>query len=458
VGTAVTGLLAMGAGSAMALPGDDGIKSSSPFRLNAHKLEPGCFSPRYVPSNIDLSSFDMDNLPDEELRISNRSGSSLFSYNIDQVLIPSKFGGYRVYDSFNRHGDDVAPGEQEGELFAPDANGNGNPDPIENDDVILCVSDETSEQNEPYQQQDGGLVSAKNRPVIQPKVTALGVSAIEPLNTYKIGFGYAVNSWYSVPTFDGHGLFPAVTDPEASAFGADGLPNVVRLRVRLDDLPYDARRVNDVDKAGESWTHGDSDDGQDVYLRRGGDDTAWTDSNGNGLLTTLTQGDLPIKWTLRPSLASPGSLKSVSWTDQQLRDWEASWQAFYEGGPKPTMPLAPGTNSPAPKTSVVVNLPESRPSSGAAQAPVSSSTNTTISVTNACVSNRKVKIAFSKRAKAGRVRFNGKTIKAKRIHGRLRATVSFRGMKAAPGSYAAVVMHSNVHGKWSSQTRMFKLC
>jgi hypothetical protein len=41
------------------------ISSSSPFRLNAHTLEPGCFSPRYVPSNIDLSSFDMDNLSDE---------------------------------------------------------------------------------------------------------------------------------------------------------------------------------------------------------------------------------------------------------------------------------------------------------------------------------------------------------------------------------------------------------
>jgi hypothetical protein len=83
---------------------------------------------------------------------------------------------------------------------------------------------------------------------------------------------------------------------------------------------------------------------------------------------------------------------------------------------------------------------------------------TTISVTNVCVSNRTVKIAFSKRAKAGRVRFNGKTIKAKRIHGRLRATVSFRGMKAAPGSYAAVVMRSKMHGKWSSQTRLYKLC
>ena len=30
--------------------------------------------------------------------------------------------------------------------------------------------------------------------------------------------------------------------------------------------------VDDVDKAGESWTHGDVDDGQDVFLRRTGDD------------------------------------------------------------------------------------------------------------------------------------------------------------------------------------------
>ena len=86
--------------------------------------------------------------------------------------------------------------------------------------------------------------------------------------------------------------------------------------------------MNDVDKAGESWTHGDVDDGQDVFLRRTGDDTAWTDSNGNGLLTTLTQGDLPIQWSLRPSLAGPASFREAELTDDQLRAWNAAWQAY----------------------------------------------------------------------------------------------------------------------------------
>jgi len=60
-------------------------------------------------------------------------------------------------------------------------------------------------------------VPAKNRPVLVPHVTALGVSALEDLNTYKIGFGYSVEKWYSRPAFetaeDGNGLFASVTDP-----------------------------------------------------------------------------------------------------------------------------------------------------------------------------------------------------------------------------------------------------
>ena len=38
-----------------------------------------------------------------------------------------------------------------------------------------------------------------------------------------------------------------------------------------------------------------------------------------------------------------------------------SWQAFYDGtGPKPALPLAPGTNAPAPHAGVVVNVPPGR--------------------------------------------------------------------------------------------------
>jgi len=48
----------------------------------------------------------------------------------------------------------------------------------------------------PYAQEPGGEVSAKNRPTITPTIAALGVSAIGPLNTYRVGFGYAVSDWY----------------------------------------------------------------------------------------------------------------------------------------------------------------------------------------------------------------------------------------------------------------------
>jgi hypothetical protein len=446
-----------GAGTAQAAHGDRAISDPAPgeFRLDPYTLEPGCFSPRFVPSNIDLSSFDLDVLPNEELRVANHSGSQLFSYNIDEILVPADGGGYRVYDQFNRHGADIAPGEEEGEMFAP---GSG---AIENDDVILCVSDETAPQNEPYHQEAGDLVSAKNRPVIAPKVTALGVSAIEPLNTYKVGFGYAVESWYTMPTFDGHGLFPAVTDPEAGFFGPDGLPNVVRLRARLDDLPYDARRVNDVDKAGESWTHGDTDDGQDIYLRRSGDNTAWTDSNGNGLLTTLTQGDLPIQWSLRPSLAGPGSLREAELTDDQLRQWNADWQAYYRGqGPKPTMMLPPGTNSPTPDTTVIVNLPESNPSGPAPQQPVAvTHVSNTTTVNPGCVSNRVINIRFGKKVKKASVRVGNRVIRAHHSGGRLRARVSLKGMQGQPGDYVTTVVKTKTaHQKANERVRLFKLC
>ena len=52
-------------------------------------------------------------------------------------------------------------------------------------------------QNEPYEQQANGMVSAKNRPILQPKVTAIGLSAVDGLNTFKVGFGYETEQWYS---------------------------------------------------------------------------------------------------------------------------------------------------------------------------------------------------------------------------------------------------------------------
>ena len=66
------------------------------------------------------------------------------------------------------------------------------------------------------------------------------------------------------------------------------------------------------------------------------------------LLTFSAEGDLPLRG---PSgLAGPRRLRqNVALTDDKLRAWNASWQAYYEGGAKPTMPLCPGTNRPRPR-------------------------------------------------------------------------------------------------------------
>jgi hypothetical protein len=399
VASAVVAAVGMSAATAMA--GDPGIRSDEgdPFRLNKYTLEPGCFEKQYVPVGIDLSFLDEGAIA-TELHLTVRRSAV---YNVDQVLVPSKFDGYRVYNQFLRHGDDIAPGETAVELFAPDSNDFDGPDPIDKGDVIVCVSDHEAGQNEPYQQEAGGLVSAKNRPVLTPVISALGVSAVEPLNTYKVGFGYTVGAadWYEIPSFDGFSAFPSVTDPNAvpSPTWAPDLPAFVKLHPRSDDLPYDARRVNDVDSAGEEWKGGgpELDYGQTTLFKREGDRTAWSLSNNNRpdtlahLITFTAQGDLPIEWTLRPSLAAPGSEKSVSIDDAFLRDWEADWQAFYCGGPKPEMPLAPGTNSPAPNgTCPVVAPPEAAPAAGGAQAPATTVVNNTTVQNITVVSKKKV--------------------------------------------------------------------
>jgi hypothetical protein len=379
--SALLAVFSIGAASALALPGDHAISASN-FRLNDYTLEPGCFIPhRNAPVDVDSHLvFGVDSVTGEaHLTVSDGA-----AFSIDQVLAPSPIDGYRVVNEFDtgtiNNDPDIDPGQTATGITSPTRF-------VDTRDLIVCVSGGHGDaaQNEPYNQEDGGLVSAKNRPILVPHVTALGVSAIENLNTYKIGFGYSVEQWYSRPSFetseDGNGLLASVTDPNgfpSPTFGSS-LPAFVALAPRPADFPYDARRVNDVDKAGESWTHGDPDDDQSILFKQGGDSTAWTDSHGNGLLTKLTQGDLPISWTLRASLASPDSERTVAFTDDDLRAWNKSWQDYYDcAGPKPTLPLAPGTNSPASDDGNDCNAPVKAPATTSAPASTTSTTTTTI--------------------------------------------------------------------------------
>jgi hypothetical protein len=362
--TAGIGLMAF-ATPAMGLAGDPAVDSKSPFRLNPHTLEPGC----YIPGrgNVDIDThLDLTALVDgdiaQELHATLDDGAP---FSVDQVLVPSKLDGYSVYNVFDTGSistdPDIDPNQTGVDMFAPDSNGIDGADPIDKRDVIVCVSDHNDNvSNEPYVSEAGGLVAAKNRPIIVPIVSCLGVSAIEPLNTYKAGFGYTIERGYVEDRFT---ALLGITDPNARDSDGDGVVDEVRLNPREDGV-YDARRVNDVDSAGEAFS-GDLDDyGQTRKFSLAGDPTAWTLSNNNdpdslfNLITFTTQGDLPISWTLRASLAQSSSKRMVSLTDDMVRAWEASWQAYYDGGAKPTMALCPGTNSPAPDTTVVVNLPE----------------------------------------------------------------------------------------------------
>jgi hypothetical protein len=363
VSTATVSLL-VGASSAFALAGDQGIDSQSPFRLNSATLEPGCFAWSHradvkLSDHIDLTALVDGNLV-EELHVTVAVGAA---YSVDQVLVAGKNAGYRVYNTFDTGTSgtdpDVDPNQTAVDLFGPEGSSW-----IDTGEVVLCVSDHNDDvQNEPYNQEAAGMVSAKNRPIIQPIVSCLGVSAIEPLNTYKVGFGYSIVRSYVPDRFTA--LF-GITDPNAKDTDGDGWPDEVRLNPR-EDRPYDARRVNDFDSFGEEFV-GDIDDyGQTRKFSLDGDPYAWSDSNRNdpdtfGSLVTFTaQGDLPLTWTLRASLAQSNTLRSVSLTDDMVRAWEASWQAYYDGGAKPSMALCPGTNSPAPDNIDVINLPQTSP-------------------------------------------------------------------------------------------------
>jgi hypothetical protein len=362
VALGATAMFASSASAAYALPGDRAISDSSPFRLNDNTLEPGCFIPGRF-SNTDLDTHMVLGGSGAELHVTLSDGSS---YSVDQVLVPSRRDGYKVYNAFDTGTSSSDPDVDPGQTATGLKTGDGT---IDRSDVIVCVSDHgDAGQNEPYQQEDGGLVSAKNRPILAPKVTAVGASAIGGLHAFKVGFGYDVEQWYAAPDFDGAAAFATVADPNAfpSPTHHGNLPGLVDMFPRPADFPYDARRVNDVDSAREQWAFGDPTDGQTVLFKQDGDDTAWSDTRttNNGafnLIATLTQGDLPLSWTLRPSLAAPDSERSATFTDDDFRAWNKSWQDFYQGkAPKPSMPLVPGTNSPdpAPNLTVIVNPPQ----------------------------------------------------------------------------------------------------
>jgi hypothetical protein len=368
--------------------GDKAVAKDAPnFRLNVHTLEPGCFvigsGYRHNGVNAD-AHIDVTQLV-KEAHISVAPGAN---FSIDQALIPGKHSGYKVYSTFDtgtiNNDADIDPDQTATDLAAL-----GGDDVDYAGKIIVCVSDHPATQNEPYIE-DGlaGEVAAVNRPIIAPLLSCLGSSAVEPLNTYKVGFGYDVEQWYDATwrrAFLLDGVFgPGMSFGDPQAFDTDGDLEFDHVFIKNRAEQDGVRRYNDIDEFGEQYSDPHSEKtsyGQPVVFNRNGDRYAylhkslpgtvdggglyevWQEAFADqtsaiGLLTFTAQGDLPISWSVKASLAPEAYGRTVDLTDDELRAWEASWQAYYDGAAKPAMPLCPGTNSPAPDTTVVVNLPQ----------------------------------------------------------------------------------------------------
>jgi hypothetical protein len=341
--SALLAVFSLSAASAFA-SGDDAILSSSPFRLNPGTLEPGCYRADHL-ADVDWHLV-FDNGYTTEAHVTVGDGSPV---SIDQLLVPGYRSGYVVYNTFqDGYGDDpsIDPNQTAHSLFA------GGGDFVDNHDIIACVSKHDGAENEPYLQEANGEVAAKNRPTITPTITGVGLSAIGDLHTFKLGFGYTTNKWYDDPNQIFDPLFPVgLTDPEliGSSF--------VQIGARADQPGV--RRVNDIDVAGEQYSPFDADTadhGQAQVFRQAGDPNGSfcvaPDNCGGSmgpfhLLAFNAQGDLPMSWTVKPSLADASHKRSVSFSEADFLAWYKSWQDVYAGTrSQPTYPLAPGTNPP----------------------------------------------------------------------------------------------------------------
>ena len=373
---------------------DSAVDGAAPdnFRLNLWTLEPGCYPAFHFMADTDRHIDIGDNAKSAHITV--RNGAD---FSIDQVLVPGKNTGYAVYNTSDTgtvdNDADIDPNQTATNLDAPGG------DDVDYDALIICVSDhEDSGQNEPYAHSDGGAgasrevsraneVYAKNRPIIQPEIATLGQGALNGVaKTYKMGLGYSVEQWYAPHTIlDSPAFELNLTDP--MGFGLNPVDNDdpeghVRIPPRIAGPRFDAvhdgpgvLRVNDVDVAGEEFgdPHSErSDYGQtDVFNVAGDPESFCLGGPCAGLVSFGTQGDLPVTWSLKASLAAVDTLRSVEFTPADFDKWEQGWQNYYCGkGPHPTMPLTPGTNSPDPRDCpVIVNPPESQPAPSTPAAP-----------------------------------------------------------------------------------------
>ena len=159
--------------------GDKAVADDVPtFRLNPYTLEPGCYLARdLADAHVDFG----DSVKSAHIKVRPRA-----NFSVDQALIPGKKSGTSSTTRSTRGPAPTIPD------IDPDQTGvnleAGGGDDVDKRDIVVCISDhEDSGQNEPYEQAADGEVAATNRPIIQPTLAALGVSAIEPLEHLQAG-------------------------------------------------------------------------------------------------------------------------------------------------------------------------------------------------------------------------------------------------------------------------------
>ena len=200
--------------------------------------------------------------------------------------------------------------------------------------------------------------------------------------------GYSIEQWYATANANAGGETPLLRLTDPMGFSLDKLvttavPGGIATSVAIDtaaghvSIPpriagprFDAvsdgpgvLRVNDIDSAGEAFADPHFEQanyGQTgVFDVRGDAQSFCLGGPCAAIVAFGTQGDLPVTWSLKSSLAAADTMRSVSFTPAQFDAWEQGWQNYYCGkGPHPTMPLTPGTNSPDPRDCPVIVNPD----------------------------------------------------------------------------------------------------
>jgi hypothetical protein len=195
-------------------------------------------------------------------------------------------------------------------------------------------------------------VYAKNRPIIKPTIASLGQGAVRGIKGYKLGLGHSVEKWYSTANAGAGGETPLLRLTDPMGFLLDKLTTVpvlggtstmatidgdaghVQIPPRIAGPRFDAvsdgpsvLRVNDIDIATEEFQSphfefADYDQTDTFNVQGDAQSFCLGGFSCAGIVAFGAQGDLPIKWTVKASLAAVESMRDVSLTPAMFDAWE----------------------------------------------------------------------------------------------------------------------------------------